>query len=76
MKKLIERLKTEYRAQLEQEVLKCPTITKRLVDALNTEYVYADLKIMDAMLLNSFLLNNKGDLYTLNEIIFTKQKFI
>lgn len=70
----MKRMKPEYKILLDEHIKEYPNTTSRLIDALNTEVIYGDLKVIDAMVLNNYLLNNKGDLYTLNNVLFKPLK--
>lgn len=70
MRKLIDRLKPEYKAKLKEVEAKYPAIFERTTIALNTEVIYGDLKVYDAYNLAAFLTDYEHKIHDLNAILF------
>tara|TARA_R110001606_G_scaffold134921_1_gene271682 strand:- start:318 stop:542 length:225 start_codon:yes stop_codon:yes gene_type:complete len=70
MRKLINRLKPEYLVKLDEVKVKYPSIFNSINNALNTEVIYGDLKVMDAYNLSQFLTDSEHGIEYLNNILF------
>jgi len=74
MDSLLTRLKPFYIAKLEEVKDTHPYAYKAIIKNLTNNVIYADLKITDAMNLESFLTNGSVDLYNLNSELFKPLK--
>tara|TARA_R110000744_G_scaffold39635_2_gene90135 strand:+ start:1047 stop:1271 length:225 start_codon:yes stop_codon:yes gene_type:complete len=74
MRKLIDRLKPEYKVKLAEVENKYPAIFERTMMALNTEVIYGDLKVYDAYNLAQFLTDYTHKIDDLNSVLFEPLK--
>lgn len=74
MRKLINRLKPFYLAKLEEIKDIYPYAHKNISRILNTEVIYGDVKVSDAMTLTHYLTNDTVDIHSLNSELFNPLK--
>lgn len=70
MRKLIDRLKPEYKVKLKEVEAKYPAIFQRTMIALKSEVIYGDLRVYDAHNLAQFLTDYTHRIDDLNSVLF------
>jgi hypothetical protein len=71
MEKLIDRLKPEYKLRLNKAIIDYPYTMDRTLKALQTEYLYSDLRFMDIINLCIYVAKEEDRQNThLNTILF------
>ena len=74
MKNLLQRLSEENRLKIENQRTLYPTITRKLIEELETKYTYTDLRFESVIYLIQELTQENRDFVTLIDDLFNYEK--
>ena len=74
MRNLWQRLSEEYRLKIENQITLYPTITRKLIEELETKCAYTDLRFESVIYLIQELTQENKDIVTLIDDLFKYEK--